>query len=238
MYSKQTDKPLGKKNYGSIPHLPGSRMDQTDHYITPGQASILTQKTRDRHDFIIVTEKYDGSNVGIAKVRAQIVPLTRAGYRAETSPYEQHHWFAKYVMKNQHFYSQILKEGERLVGEWLAMTHSISYEITGDPIVFFDHFDANNKRKRFIELAQMGVPTPPVLYAGGAVPVSHFAKLFDSKQHRLRSQQDQRIRSLQPPEGIVYRCERKQKFDFCAKWVRPDFVPGSRMTEGIRNRIL
>lgn len=28
------------------------------------------------------------------------------------------------------------------------------------------------------------------------------------------------------PEGLVYRCERKGEFDFMAKWVRPDFIPG------------
>lgn len=34
------------------------------------------------------------------------------------------------------------------------------------------------------------------------------------------------IRSIGPPEGLVYRVERRNKVDFLAKYVRPDFTPG------------
>lgn len=50
-----TEKPLGRKNYGSIPHLPCSRMGPADHACHPGQQTIATEKARDRHDIIIVT---------------------------------------------------------------------------------------------------------------------------------------------------------------------------------------
>ena len=58
---------LGFKNYGSIPHLSNSKLGDGDHYINSGQEFILTQKPRDRHDNILVFEKYDGSNVGVCK---------------------------------------------------------------------------------------------------------------------------------------------------------------------------
>ena len=48
--SKKTVKPFGRLSYGSIPHLPGSRLGSGDHHITEGQARILTVKTRDKHD--------------------------------------------------------------------------------------------------------------------------------------------------------------------------------------------
>ena len=59
---------LGFKNYGSIPHLSNSKLGDGDHYINSGQEFILTQKPRDRHDNILVFEKYDGSNVDIVPI--------------------------------------------------------------------------------------------------------------------------------------------------------------------------
>jgi len=68
-------KPLGRKSYGSIGHLPNSRMGPADRKISEGQERIATAKARDKHDRVIVTEKLDGSNVGIAKVAGKIVAL-------------------------------------------------------------------------------------------------------------------------------------------------------------------
>lgn len=53
-------KPIGRKAYGSIPHLPGSRLGPGDHHIHEGQAAILTQRARDRHDEVLLQEKLDG----------------------------------------------------------------------------------------------------------------------------------------------------------------------------------
>lgn len=39
----------------------------------------------------------DGSNVAVAKLDEKILPLTRAGYLVETSPFEQHHFFAYWI---------------------------------------------------------------------------------------------------------------------------------------------
>ena len=55
-------KPLNRKSYGSIPHLLGSKLGATDKYVHEGQHRIMTEKTRDKHDHVIVNEKYDGSN--------------------------------------------------------------------------------------------------------------------------------------------------------------------------------
>ena len=113
-------KPLGIKNYGHIPHLPGSRMGPGDHHCDPGQARIATQLARDRHDAVIVLENLDGSDVGVARVDGTICPLNREGYLATSSPYEQHRLFAEWAYENQARFPAVLHEGERLCGEWLA----------------------------------------------------------------------------------------------------------------------
>ena len=94
-------KPLNQKNYGSIPHLSNSKLGTGDYFIHEGQEKILTEKKRDKHDNILVFEKYDGSNVGICRVDNNIYALTRSGYLANTSPYKQHHIFSDWVEKNK-----------------------------------------------------------------------------------------------------------------------------------------
>ena len=55
-------KPLGHKNYGHIPHLPGKRMGPGDHKCHEGQEKIALKKARDKYDRIIVQEKLDGTD--------------------------------------------------------------------------------------------------------------------------------------------------------------------------------
>src|SRR5690554_6471289 len=125
-------KPLGHKAYGSIPHLPNSRLGPGDYSLNEGQARILTEKTRDRHDTVIVQEKLDGSNVAVANIDGQIVALTRAGYVATTSKFEQHHLFAHWVRERESLFAKLLKPGERLCGEWLAQAHGTRYDYLDD----------------------------------------------------------------------------------------------------------
>ena len=73
-------KPLGSKNYGHIPHLPGSRMGPGDHKCHEGQTRIATAKVRDKNDEIFVQEKLDGSNVGVARIGDVLHALGRSGY--------------------------------------------------------------------------------------------------------------------------------------------------------------
>jgi hypothetical protein len=68
-------KPLNRKNYGSIPHLSNSKLGEKDYFIGEGQERILTEKKRDKHDTILVFEKYDGSNVGVAKKERKYICL-------------------------------------------------------------------------------------------------------------------------------------------------------------------
>lgn len=125
-------KPLNGKAYGHIPHLLGSRREPGDHKCSEGQARIATEKIRDKHDTIVVQQKVDGSCICVANVNGQIVPLTRAGYVANTSPFEQHQLFYDWVMSQQKYerFYGLLKPGERLWGEWLAqMVLCMSYRM-------------------------------------------------------------------------------------------------------------
>lgn len=212
------EKPLGRKNYGSIPHLSNSKLGEKDYRIEGGQESILTKIKRDKHDEILVFEKYDGSNIGVCKKEGKIFALTRAGWAASTSPYSQHHIFSDWVKDREGYFHKILNEGERVAGEWMIQAHGLRYEIKEDPILFFDYFSADNKRQTFDSLVDLGLQAPRLLHRGDSI-------LVDDLKEKLNLKSEL-IKSIDDPEGMVYRVERKGKVDFLAKWVRGDFKTG------------
>ncbi len=214
-------KPLKRKNYGSIPHLSNSKLGEGDYYIEEGQEKILTEKKRDKEDTILVFEKYDGSNVGIAKKEGKIFALNRAGYEAHTSPFRQHHEFANWVEKHAEKFNEILNEGERIAGEWLLQAHGLKYNLKQEPIVFFDFFTDQNRRRPFDFLKQFDVPLPRLLHNGDAIKVEELVPILNEKTESIYPDNN--------PEGMIYRVERKGRAEFLAKWVRSDFEPGKYM---------
>lgn len=224
-------KPLGGKNYGSIAHLPGSRMGPGDHKCHEGQERICNERTRDKHDLIIVQEKLDGSNVGVAKIDGQILALTRAGYLAHTSPYEQHHRFGEWVARHASRFAALLEEGERVVGEWLLQAHGTRYQLRHEPFVAFDLM-RGTKRATYKEVRERteGLFTiPHTVHVGGALSIADaMATLGEYGAHG----------ALDPIEGAMWRVERNELVtkqggerrwivDFLAKYVRADKADGA-----------
>ena len=223
-------KPLGGKNYGSIPHLPGSRMGPADHHVHDGQERICNVRTRDKHDTVIVQEKLDGSNVGVAKVDGEIVALSRAGYLARTSKYEQHHKFADWVDENKKRFSDLLYDGERIVGEWLLQAHGTRYKLRHEPFVAFDLMAGKIRatHQELVERAGEIFYLPYIVHIGGALSIDDaMAELGKYGKHG----------AIDPIEGAIWRVERfDPKFgcrtvDFLAKYVRPDKADGCYLPE-------
>jgi len=217
-------KPLKVKGYGSIPHLPNSRMGPGDHHCDEGQGKIATREMRDAKDRCIVTLKLDGSNVAVANIpEVGIAAINRAGHFAESSPWIQHRQFAAWVGSVRHWFEP-LKPGHRMVGEWLSLAHGTRYQWPEDipPFVVFDVFTADNRRLSWDEVKHVsrlcGVTYPIVLHDSMCVPLSVEAAM-KAVNRRLCFEQD-------APEGAVWRIERNGEFDFMAKYVRPDKVDG------------
>ncbi len=221
-------KPLGRKNYGSIPHLSGSRLGPRDYTCNPGQEQILLHRVRDAQDRIIVQEKLDGSNVGIARLQGQIIPLVRSGHRAESSPYEQHHWFARWVHRDWERWLALLAEGESLCGEWLAQAHGTRYDLRDrEPLVVFDLRTAQGDRYLYQDLCDRlgsSVATAPLLACrdGAAVPLTLALEQLGEYGH---------YNAQEPVEGVVYRCERQGRVEFLAKYVYPGKQDGKYLPE-------
>lgn len=123
-------KPLGHKAYGSIPHLPGSRRGQGDKGVSPEMARMFIGPAKPEHriEWVDVEVKLDGSCVAVANVEGNIIPLGRSGYPAISSPYEQHRLFHDWAMYHRRRFKNVLRPGERIVGEWLALAHGTRYD--------------------------------------------------------------------------------------------------------------
>ena len=242
--SEMKEKPLGRKNYGHIPHLPGSRMGSSDHTCHPGQARIATEKARDKHDRIIVTEKLDGSNVGVARIGDAIYPLGRAGYLASSSPYLQHRLFANWAYENAARFLAVLDDGERLVGEWMAQAHGTMYRLEHEPFVAFDlmrgservFYDEFRARVRACDFV-----VPCFLHGGPAISVEKIMDLL----HPLGCTGTYGFHgALEPVEGAVWRVERnklvdrhsgrrRMVVDFLVKYVRSDKQDGKYLDKEV-----
>ncbi len=221
----KADKPLGRKAYGHIPHLPGSRMGPGDHHCHEGQARMCCEKRRDKRDLITVQEKLDGSCCSVARVGDSIVALVRAGYLATSSPHAQHHIFDLWVASRAGEFRRLLNDGERACGEWLAMAHGTKYDMPHEPFVIFDVMVADRRIYTADLLAKsaaiLGFTTPRVLHVGDVLPIDAAMALAEPSGHG----------ALDPVEGAVWRVERDGAPDFIAKFVRHDKQDGSYFSD-------
>lgn len=221
----KAEKPLNQKTYSSIPHLPNSKLGPGDHKCSEGQAKIATEKLKkDKNQRIIVTEKLDGSNCGVCKKDGVIIPLVKAGYPAYTSPFRQHHLFANWVYQNQSRFLGLLKENERVIGEWLIQVHGTRYNLPHEPFVIFDImrddkrilFDKLREKTKFYNFI------PPHLISDG-VSISVEKVMGCLLPYGYHGALDQ-------VEGAVWRVESKKQgqyqVDFLVKYVRPDKIDG------------
>jgi hypothetical protein len=217
-------KPLGYKAYGSIPHLPGSRLGEGDHHCHEGQARIATEKARDKHDIIIVQEKLDGSCCSVAKINGEIIALGRAGYEAKTSEHQVHHVFAEWVEENETRFSLLLAEGERVVGEFLGMAVGTCYNLHHEPFVPFDIMRGKYRFPYFIfrdRVQEHSFTVPYMLHYGGPLSIQAAVDLIKESGHG----------AADPVEGAIWRVERKGEVDFLTKYVRHDKEDGKYFPE-------
>lgn len=196
--------------------------------LDPRQAPICIKKAR-KGDTVIIQEKLDGSCCAVARIDGLIVPLNRAGWPAVSAPWLQHRYFHNWVMVNCDRFSW-LEEGERVVGEWLALAHSTRYKLWHEPFVPFDIMRKGKKkidvRATFSEFNERIVATrlitPFTISIGPAMPAEDALRFAQERNHHG---------AMDPIEGVVYRVEFEGRVGFLAKFVRADKVDGKYFAE-------
>jgi hypothetical protein len=223
-------KPLGIKNYGSIPHMNESRLGPSDSKIGLQQELHGTGKLR-RGDMVIVTEKIDGSNVGVARVNGEIIPLTRAGYVASTSPYKMHHIFYDWAVEQRARFLSMIEDGERVVGEWCIQAHGTIYAFPREPFFLFDIFNAANHRLTYAEMlaknSTAGLPIPNLIHRSqtDGITVTDFLRDYPANGYH----------GADECEGAVWRLETNMRFNFIMKFVKPWKEDGKYLDREIYN---
>ncbi|MCP3100350.1 RNA ligase family protein [Myxococcus sp. K15C18031901] len=217
-------RPLGRRAYGSIPHLPGSRTGPADRHLSPALARVLTDRARDARDHVVVLEKLDGSCVAAARVGDSLFALGREGTLAAHSPNEARRLWATWVDRNARRLLDVLQPGERVVGEWLALAHGTRYALTHEPFVAFDLLREEGRApwsEVTARLGAVGIPVPGLVHEGSPLGVgAAMARLDAGGFHGARD----------PVEGAVWRLERRLpegvRVELLAKYVRPGKVDG------------
>lgn len=221
-------KPLGKKSYGSIPHLIGSRVGPSDHHAHLGQCKIATEKKRDKNDFIIVQEKLDGGNVGITKIKGNILAITRSGYLATTSPYKTHLIFNEFVNRNKKRFSELLNDGDRICGEWLFTAVGTKYNLPHEPFIPFDIF-RGDKRVNYDSFLRncknFDFSIPTCLSIGEPLCIESALTMLNVSGHG----------AIDETEGAIWRVERNNEIDFLCKFVKPSKVDGKYLSNDLLN---
>ena len=231
--STKPAKPLNAKAYGSIGHLPSSRLGSGDWSVTEGMARIATERPR-KGDRVIVTEKLDGACMSVANVEGRLVALSRAGFAAADALYPHLRAFAPFVEKRTSRF-EWLKQGERIVGEWLALAHGTMYDVTHPAWAPFIAFDVFRDGQRVLrdEFAQRtlaaGQPTAHLVHDDAdAIPIEAVVEALGPFG---------RHGAMETVEGAVWRVEREGRVDFLTKWVRPDKLDGKYLTGTANSRV-
>ncbi|HEY9839127.1 MAG TPA: nucleotidyl transferase AbiEii/AbiGii toxin family protein [Candidatus Obscuribacterales bacterium] len=216
---------LPYKAYPSMPHLPGSRTGPADKHLPSDQACLLTEKLYRPGDEVLVQEKLDGSCVGAMRLDGRILALGRDGDLAENSPNPARRLWAEWVEAQQARFLTVLAEGERLMGEWLALVHGTRYQLCHEPFVAFDLISGAADRlghDSFMERIAAGGFIPPfLLHRGGPLEIAAAVEKLGKGHHG----------SVDPPEGAVWRLERAGRVVLLAKYVRTDKLDGGLLPE-------
>lgn len=224
------------KQYARIPHLPGSRGTPDDVQVTAAGGARFVGDGRDEGDAaaqaaagigpaprgerVLVTEKLDGSCVVIARLDGQVTALGREGRPCASSRNEGRRAFAAWVAAQPARWAA-LREGERLICEWLALAHGVRYQLPHEPAALLDVY-AHRRQLPLHEVHRrardLDLPTPALLHQGGPCAVSVALAALGPRGHH----------GADEAEGVVYRLERVKDGAVLAqaKYVRPGFAPG------------
>ena len=117
----------------------------------------------------------------------------------------------------------MLRSGERLVGEWLALAHSTRYELAHDPFVAFDLMREMTRLHSEELRERMGdhFVLPHEVHRGDALAADEALARLGSGGHG----------AIDEPEGVVYRLESGRGVELIAKYVRQGKVDGAYLPE-------
>ncbi len=202
--------------YERIAHLPESLLEHGDERQARHPLKLKNG------DQVWIQEKLDGSNVAVLRLGDEVFAVIRKGFLASSSRRPMHRLFARWVEHHTALFLALLRPNERLVGEWLLLSHGTHYRLPHGPFVPFDIMNGPIRLPWLEFKNRIGPLLPlPHLYASTFMQPAQLFAQIGCGQHG----------SLTVPEGFIYRQERgnasgQSKVIAIKKWVRPDYLAG------------
>ena len=230
--------------YPRTPHLEGSRLQPGDQDLAQVPLAALAGR------FVVVEEKVDGANAGIALGDDGRLRLQSRGHILTGGPRERHFdLFKRWAASHAEALARVCADGATLYGEWLYAKHTVFYDQLPHYFLEFDLRDRDGQfwstARRAAHLAACGaaavVRQVPVLWAGvvddpAALPALVAPSLYKSPRWRdalaaaaASAEVDPEVaaRETDPDdaaEGLYLKVEDDGVVVARYKWVRASFL--------------
>jgi hypothetical protein len=222
-------------------HLEGSRLQPGDEDLDSVPFADLAGR------FLVVEEKYDGSNAGLRFDAAGRLWLQSRGHFLTGGEREKHfHLFKQWAHSHAPALHHVLGERYLLFGEWLYAKHTIFYDRLPHYFLEFDVYDSAedvflSTARRTELLAGLPLVSVPVLHSGPARSLAELTALVgpslakgpDWRQKLLEAAA---ARGMDPDrvwaetdhsdlmEGLYVKVEEDGRVVGRYKWVRASFL--------------
>ncbi|RKO94046.1 hypothetical protein BDK51DRAFT_10571, partial [Blyttiomyces helicus] len=222
--------PLGLLRFPRTPHLINMGAATSDDVFAHSLAMPLGATLR-------ITEKIDGANLGITLDAAGSLICQNRSHYVNSKSHIQFRHLDLFLDRNRADLIKILdrdplfRERYILYGEWMAATHSVSYDNLPSLFVAFDLFDRStatwaDRTQLELLLASTAIHLVPLVTSFDAMPTE------DELKEMARG--PSAFTSKGPREGVCVKVEMEGRVLSRAKIVRGDFIAGSEhWTKGI-----
>lgn len=230
--------------YPRTPHLEGSRLQPGDHDLEQVPLAALAGR------FVVVEEKLDGANAGVAVGGDGRLRLQSRGHALTGGPRERHFdLFKRWAGAHAALLTDACAGGLTVYGEWLYAKHTVFYDALPHYFLEFDVRDPDGRfwstARRRAHLAACGadrvVRSVPVLWQGvvsdpRALPALVAASLYKTARWRERLDlaadgagvaRDTAARETDPAdhaEGLYVKVEDGDTVVARYKWIRASFL--------------
>ena len=132
-------------------------------------------------------EKLDGSCVAIVKrAGRRLEARGREGRLAGESRNQGRRMFAAWLAENEARFEGLLRDGEVLVGDWLALVHGTRYELAHDLFLPVDLVRGPERVRAPLDelaarLADVALPSPAVVHRGPPIAVDAACMLLGER---------------------------------------------------------
>ncbi len=226
--------------YPRTPHLEGSRLQVGDHDLAQVPLTALAGA------YVVVEEKLDGANAGIALDRDGALRLQSRGHVLTGGPRERHFdLFKRWAATQTAALARVCADGATLYGEWLYAKHTVFYDHLPHYFLEFDVRDPDgafwSTARRHALFAGTPVRSVPVIWQGVVedptdLPARVARSRYKSPRWRERLAEvaiasgvdDERARRETDPadesEGLYLKVEDGGVVVERYKWVRASFL--------------